>query len=92
MSASRAVNWLLISTGVSGYTDSSTQFRVYGLRATVVYGVHALSAGQAARTRARVNGTVRRRTPVASNTALATAAGTGAVAASPAPSSGSLGG
>src|SRR5262245_50805024 len=42
----------------------------------------------AALTRSGVNGTVRRRTPVASNTALASAAATGAVAASPAPSGG----
>src|SRR4030095_16111685 len=40
------------------------------------------------RTRAGVNGTVRRRTPVASKTALAMAAGMGQVAGSPAPSGG----
>ena len=45
----------------------------------------------AAFTRSGVNGTVRSRTPVASNTALASAAPTGAHAASPAPSGGSFG-
>ena len=42
----------------------------------------------AALTRSGRKGTVRRRTPVASNTALASAAGTGVEAASPTPSGG----
>ena len=45
----------------------------------------------AARTRSRVNGTVVSRAPMASNTAFASAAGTGVADASPAPSGGSCG-
>ena len=53
----------------------------------------ARSAAQAssALSLAALNGTLRRRTPVASKTALASAAGTGQAAASPAPSGGSVG-
>ena len=76
----RFVSSLYAAAGKTVRVGERTHFRGVG-DWTEVYDIKA-------RTLSRVKGTVRRRTPVASNTAFASAAGTALAAASPAPSGG----
>lgn len=70
---------------VRGVTDRLFHRALYLVRCAPQIRDHNYVLASAALTRAGVNGAVRNRTPVASKTALPTAAATGALAASPAP-------